>query len=109
MPNSAIELLPPALHFWDTFGLTPHSGPKDLLMAAVFPIDSGLATAARVYLEGFSSTYENCRLGEILPVKTSQILDGLHGIAFQGQGKQQTIDEKTMLRRYCDGIIRLGM
>ncbi|KAF3079082.1 mediator of RNA polymerase II transcription subunit 13 [Orbilia oligospora] len=108
MPNSAIELLPSALHFWDTFGFTPHSGPKDLLMAAVFPIDSGLATAARVYLEGFSSTYENCRLGEILPVKTSQILDGLHGIAFQGQGKQQTIDEKIMLRRYCDGIIRLG-
>ncbi|KAK6503209.1 mediator of RNA polymerase II transcription subunit 13 [Arthrobotrys musiformis] len=108
LPNSAIELLPPALHFWDTFGLTPHSGPKDLLMAAVFPTEAGLATASRVYLEAFSSTYENCRLGEILPVKTSQILDGLHGIALQIQGKTQSLDEKTMLRRYCDGIIKLG-
>ncbi|KAK6351291.1 mediator of RNA polymerase II transcription subunit 13 [Orbilia javanica] len=107
LPNSAIELLPPALHFWDTFGLTPHSGPKDLLMASVFPTDAGLATAARAYLEGFSSTYENCRLGEILPVKTSQILDGLYGIALQGQGKTP-LNEKTMLRKYCDAIIKLG-
>ncbi|KAK6536683.1 mediator of RNA polymerase II transcription subunit 13 [Arthrobotrys megalospora] len=108
LPNSAVELLPPALHFWDTFGLTPHSGPKDLLMASVFPTDAGLATAAKVYLEGFSSTYENCRLGEILPAKTSQIVDGLYGIALQAQGKAQPLDEKTLLRKYCDGITKLA-
>ncbi|KAK6361479.1 mediator of RNA polymerase II transcription subunit 13 [Orbilia blumenaviensis] len=108
LPNSAIELLPPALHFWDTFGLTPHSGSKDLLMASIFPTDAALGSAAKVYMESFSSTYENCRLGETLPVKTSQILDGLHGIGRQIQGKVQPVDEKALLRNYCDGIAKLG-
>ncbi|KAF3922067.1 hypothetical protein ABW20_dc0108217 [Dactylellina cionopaga] len=108
LPNSAIELLPPALHFWDTFGLTPHSGPKDMLFSCVFPADTGLANAMKTYINGISTTYENCRLGETLPVKTSQITDGLHGITLKGQEKAQSLDEKAMLRRYCDSIIKLG-
>ncbi|KAF3936999.1 hypothetical protein ABW19_dt0209268 [Dactylella cylindrospora] len=109
LPNGAVELLPPALQFWDTFGLAPHSGPKDLLMACVFPKESGLANAARVYIDSVSSTYENCRLGESLNLKTSQIADGLHGVPLaQGQEKVQNLDEKTILRRYCEGISRLG-
>ncbi|EWC46908.1 hypothetical protein DRE_03920 [Drechslerella stenobrocha 248] len=106
--NSPVELLPPALHFWDTFGFAPHSGPKDLLLACAFPSDIGLANAAKVYMDGISSTYENCRLGEILYVKTTQITDGLNGISLRGQDKASSLDEKVLLRKFCDGIIKMG-
>ncbi|KAJ6261171.1 Mediator of RNA polymerase II transcription subunit [Drechslerella dactyloides] len=107
-PNSPIELLPPALHFWDTFGLAPHSGPKDFLTTCVFPREIGLANAAKMYLNGICTTYESCRLGENLLVKTSQILDGLHEIPMRGQEKATIADEKAMLRRYCEGIAKMG-
>ncbi|EPS41553.1 hypothetical protein H072_4530 [Dactylellina haptotyla CBS 200.50] len=106
LPNSAIELLPPALHFWDTFGLAPHSGPKDMLMACIFPTESGLTNSAKAYLDGISTTYESCRLGETLPVKTKLIVDGLHAIPIQD--KAQNVDKKTMLRRFCEGIIKMA-
>ncbi|KAK6355010.1 mediator of RNA polymerase II transcription subunit 13 [Orbilia brochopaga] len=107
-PNSPVELLPPALHFWDTFGLAPHSGPKDFVTACVFPKEMGLANPAKMYLDGLCSTYENCRLGETLPVHTSQIIDGLHEIPIRSQEKAASGDEKVMLRRYCEGIAKMG-
>ncbi|KAF3927729.1 hypothetical protein ABW21_db0206351 [Orbilia brochopaga] len=106
--NSPLELLPTALHFWDTFGLSPHSGPKDFLAACVYPKETGLTNSAKMYMDGLCSTYENCRLGETLPVKTSQILDGLHEISVGSQDKVGTMDEKALLRRYCQGIAKMG-
>ncbi|KAK6539089.1 mediator of RNA polymerase II transcription subunit 13 [Orbilia ellipsospora] len=108
LPNGAIESLPPALHFWDTFGLAPHSGPKDMLMACVFPTESGLNNSARAYLDALSTTYESCRLGETLPVNTKLILDGLCAISLQVQEKMQSLDERAMLKKFCEGIIKLG-
>ncbi|KAF3904009.1 hypothetical protein AA313_de0204773 [Arthrobotrys entomopaga] len=108
LPNGAIESLPPTLHFWDTFGLAPHSGPKDMLMACIFPMESGLNNTAKAYLDGLSTTYESCRLGETLLVNTKLILDGLCAISLQVQEKAQSLKEGVMLRKFCEGIAKLG-
>ena len=61
--DKVLHVLPPAGHFWDTLGLGPLNGPKDLLGYCVYPSNLRTQTALIQFFDCLASTYENRRLG----------------------------------------------
>ncbi|KAJ5923215.1 hypothetical protein N7454_008460 [Penicillium verhagenii] len=56
-----LEALPPAVSFWDTFGLEPAHGSKDISAYCIHPY---VATkAADAFLNRFGLHYQSCNLG----------------------------------------------
>ncbi|KAJ5671749.1 hypothetical protein N7507_000876 [Penicillium longicatenatum] len=56
-----LETLPPAVSFWETFGLEPAHGSKDISAYCIHP---GVATkAADTFLNRFGLHYQSCNLG----------------------------------------------
>ncbi|EPS33990.1 hypothetical protein PDE_08952 [Penicillium oxalicum 114-2] len=56
-----LETLPPAMSFWDTFGLEPAFGPKDITAYCIYP--RALRRVADAFLERFGLSYESCHFG----------------------------------------------
>ena len=61
--ETTVEILPPALPFWESFGLGPISGPKDVTSFCVYLSTPGVAESVNEFLERMGSVYESCRLG----------------------------------------------
>lgn len=59
--KSFLETLPPAVFFWETFGLEPLHGPKDVAAYCIHP--QFAARAADVFLERLALIYPSCSLG----------------------------------------------
>lgn len=56
-----LEILPAAISFWETFGLEPAHGPKNITAYCIHPHTAG--DAADVFLERLSLAYASCNLG----------------------------------------------
>jgi len=56
-----LEALPPAISFWETFGLEPAHGPKDVSAYCIHPDTA--AEAADSFLSRFGLTYQSCNFG----------------------------------------------
>jgi mediator of RNA polymerase II transcription subunit 13 len=61
--DGLLEILPPAIPFWETLGLAPASGPKNVMFYAILPGNDDLKAQAIKFLEQLGATYENCKLG----------------------------------------------
>jgi mediator of RNA polymerase II transcription subunit 13 len=59
--NGYLETLPPAVSFWETFGLEPLLGRKDVLPFCIFPENTAADAAA--FMERMGSTYSTASLG----------------------------------------------
>lgn len=57
------DLLPPAMAFWESLGLEPASGPKNVMAYCVYPFSDGLEGPASDFLDSIGSAYESCKLG----------------------------------------------
>lgn len=56
-----LEALPPAASFWETFGLEPAHGPKNISAYCIHPYAA--SNAADVFLRRFGLLYQSCNLG----------------------------------------------
>lgn len=56
-----LELLPPAIWFWETFGLEPVNGPKDVLAYCIHPHQA--KEGAEAFLDRLGLLYSSCNLG----------------------------------------------
>ncbi|RAL16273.1 uncharacterized protein BO97DRAFT_382582 [Aspergillus homomorphus CBS 101889] len=56
-----LETLPPAIPFWETFGLGPAHGQKDILAYCIHPHTA--AEAADTFLDRLGLVYSGCNLG----------------------------------------------
>jgi mediator of RNA polymerase II transcription subunit 13 len=56
-----LETLPPAISFWETFGLEPLLGQKDILPYCIFPHNT--AEDASAFMERLGSTYSSANFG----------------------------------------------
>ncbi|KAJ6160918.1 hypothetical protein N7470_004314 [Penicillium chermesinum] len=56
-----LETLPAAVSFWETFGLEPAHGTKDISAYCIYP--SAVAKAADGFLNRFGLHYQSCNLG----------------------------------------------
>jgi mediator of RNA polymerase II transcription subunit 13, fungi type len=61
--ESRLSVLPSAVRFWETLGLAPSQGPKNVHAICVFPDLDGVADFAGILLERLHNVYESLKLG----------------------------------------------
>jgi mediator of RNA polymerase II transcription subunit 13 len=61
--DNVLEMLAPALYFWETFSLAPISGGKNVISFCFYPGSSAMMEGADLLLERVSSSYEAGRFG----------------------------------------------
>lgn len=61
--DNTLEMLPPALYFWETFSLAPVSGAKNVISFCLHPASGALEEGADFLLDRVSSSYEAGRFG----------------------------------------------
>ncbi|KAK2831990.1 hypothetical protein FQN49_006963, partial [Arthroderma sp. PD_2] len=59
--NCSLEVLPTAIHFWETFGLEPLKGKKDIISYCLHPIS--MQDDANAFLDRLGLTYSGANLG----------------------------------------------
>ncbi|KAL2115901.1 hypothetical protein VTJ04DRAFT_10156 [Mycothermus thermophilus] len=76
--DTQLSLLPSAIGFWDTLGLGPVQGSKNIVALCIVPQAEGIRDDAAAFLDRVQSTYESMRLGafERLPTVANAV-DGI--------------------------------
>ncbi|KAK4128505.1 hypothetical protein N657DRAFT_686032 [Parathielavia appendiculata] len=76
--ENQLSVLPSAVSFWDSLGLSPVQGPKSVVAVCILPESEGMRDNASAFLDRVQSTYEALRLGafERLPTVGS-VVDGV--------------------------------
>lgn len=69
--ETKLSVLPSAVSFWESLGLGPSQGHKDILSVSVFPNLDGMSDSADVFLDRLRSTYESMKLGSFERMTTS--------------------------------------
>jgi len=76
--EAQLSVLPSAISFWESLGLGPSRGPKDVVSICVFPYLEGMRDSAAAFVDRIRSTYESLKLGSFEPLATaSGVTDGL--------------------------------
>ncbi|KAL1632179.1 hypothetical protein SLS56_003913 [Neofusicoccum ribis] len=57
------DVLPPALSFWEPLGLSPTSGPKNIMAYCIYPASEQLNDPVTSFLDSISMVYESCKFG----------------------------------------------
>ncbi|KAF2452879.1 mediator complex subunit 13 C-terminal-domain-containing protein [Lineolata rhizophorae] len=123
--DSLWDLLPTALSFWETLGLAPAAGPKNLMAYCVFPFstsgavdgssDDGVRDAKEEaslrqpldnFLGAMASAFETCKLGmHVRGAPAGQFEDGLVPVKADGGGP---VTLQAAMRAYRKTCIQLG-
>ncbi|KAI0839647.1 mediator complex subunit 13 C-terminal-domain-containing protein [Hypoxylon sp. FL0890] len=82
--ESKLSVLPSAVAFWESLGLSPSPGNKDINAICIFPDYEGLVDDMLVFTDRMRSIYESLKLGSFnrLPT-TSGIEDGMFPFAVE--------------------------
>ena len=77
--GSRMSLLPPAVPFWESLGLGPSLGIKDVSGVCVYPDWEGMTDNSNLFLERLRSAYESLKLGHFhrIPLSKDDQSDGL--------------------------------
>lgn len=71
--DTKLSVLPSSLSFWESLGLGPCQGPKDIYSVSVFPNLEGMADSADEFLDRLRITYESMKLGSFERMTTSNL------------------------------------
>ncbi|KAI0443481.1 mediator complex subunit 13 C-terminal-domain-containing protein [Xylaria telfairii] len=61
--ESRLSVLPSSISFWESLGLSPTHGGKDICALCVFPSQEGVSDSMLVFTDRLRSTYESLKLG----------------------------------------------
>ncbi|KJZ73230.1 hypothetical protein HIM_07427 [Hirsutella minnesotensis 3608] len=76
--ETRLSVLPSAVLFWESLGLAPSSGGKDVNAICIFPGWNGMADNARTFLGCLKSVYETLKLGTFESINVaSELEDGV--------------------------------
>ena len=78
--EAALEISPVALKFWETFGLGPCSGPKNVIGFCVYPSGEAMADAVDEFMERVGTVYDSCKLGSYVRGNIDDITAGMVGV-----------------------------
>ncbi|KAL3475589.1 mediator complex subunit 13 C-terminal-domain-containing protein [Aspergillus californicus] len=98
-----LETLPPAVSFWETFGLEPAHGAKDIMAYCIHP--NVAARAADGFLERLGLLYSSCNLGNHTRGQDSDAYDkGL--VRWDAPPSKQSDQHTAMqqLKTICEGL-----
>ncbi|KAL5877618.1 hypothetical protein ACKVWC_006770 [Pyricularia oryzae] len=90
--ETRLSLLPSCMDFWESLGLGPSQGPKDVHAVCVFPEKGGMSDHVDTFLNRMRNVYESLKLGtfERLP-SNSSISEGL--LSFEAEGSSVSVVE----------------
>lgn len=77
--ETKLSILPSSVPFWETLGLGPSAGPKNITAVCVYPGAEGMDGFASAFLEQTRQTYEFLKLGsfELLTNEANGVTGGL--------------------------------
>ncbi|RFU35149.1 hypothetical protein B7463_g1232, partial [Scytalidium lignicola] len=75
--DSKLTILPSAVNFWETLGLSPSEGSKDVEALCVYPNLDGVVNAASTFLDEMRSVYESYKLGTHDRIVSKEAIGGL--------------------------------
>ncbi|KAI0540285.1 mediator complex subunit 13 C-terminal-domain-containing protein [Xylaria digitata] len=61
--ESRLSVLPSSISFWESLGLSPSHGTKDISALCLFPSQEGISDSISVFTDRMRSTYESLKLG----------------------------------------------
>ncbi|XP_014555799.1 hypothetical protein COCVIDRAFT_101434 [Bipolaris victoriae FI3] len=70
------DLLPPAVAFWETLGLSPISHPKNIVTFCVYPHSDAIRPCLENFLLNLQLAYDGCKLGNHSRVETAVEYEG---------------------------------
>ncbi|KAH0367723.1 putative C6 transcription factor, partial [Aureobasidium melanogenum] len=97
------ELQPTAINFWDTLGLEPAHGPKDIAAFALYPDSGVLGEAVAHFLQEIRLAYENRKFGKhYIGGETGEHEDGL--LAYRSHGEPSIVNILQGLQTACNTL-----
>ncbi|KAK9239972.1 mediator complex subunit 13 C-terminal-domain-containing protein [Lipomyces kononenkoae] len=96
--NSVLEVLPPALRFWQIFGFAPQSGRKDVVSFIVYPGSDGMTSAASSFLERLKPVYEGSNLGNFELGNAGEFKNGLVPVQSSARTTEDALED---VRKTC--------
>ncbi|KAF6819375.1 hypothetical protein CSOJ01_01432 [Colletotrichum sojae] len=76
--DARLSVLPSSVQFWESLGLGPAQGTKDINAVCVFPNWEGMTDVATAFLDRMRNAYELLKLGSFERLPTSaKVTDGL--------------------------------
>ncbi|KAH6647486.1 mediator complex subunit 13 C-terminal-domain-containing protein [Truncatella angustata] len=74
--DSKLSVLPSAVTFWESLGLGPSNGAKDINAVCIYPHNEGLSDDSSSFLEKMQGAYESLRLGSFDRMSASPDVPG---------------------------------
>lgn len=102
--SAEFDLQPIAVPFWDTLGLAPASGPKDVTAFCIYPRSRLLDVGVQDFLNQVGGTYQSRRLGQIRMTGLGDELPGLLPVDFS-----EPLTIENMLDIYRQQCNELGL
>ncbi|KAI5807888.1 mediator complex subunit 13 C-terminal-domain-containing protein [Peziza echinospora] len=102
--ETALEILPVALKFWETFGFGPCSGPKNVISFCLYPAGDAMTVAVDEFMERIGAAYDACRLGSYVRGNLDDVNRGLFAIPLAS--REPDID--LVMQSIKDACRRLG-
>ncbi|KAL2134434.1 hypothetical protein VTI74DRAFT_206 [Chaetomium olivicolor] len=108
--ENQVSVLPSAVSFWDTLGLGPVQGSKDIVAVCLFPQTEGMRDNASAFLDRVQSTYECMRLGVFGRLPTAgNIVDGLVLLPTEQDVISPGLNLPRARSAYTDQLVNLAM
>lgn len=103
--QAMMDLLAPALHFWEELGLGPAHECKDVTALYIFSASNNIQHGVKMFSKMMGNTYQGCKLGTHDEASgVSGYLGGLVPVSVHGDYSAGGIDEE--LQKSCEKLGR---
>lgn len=100
--EDAIEILPPALYFWEELGLAPVQQDKDVMAFCIYPENETIREAASDFMAAMENAYQSCRFGRHRCASGSRkYQDGLVPVPIVSAKSGAVVES---MHRVCDNL-----
>jgi mediator of RNA polymerase II transcription subunit 13 len=106
--ESKLAVLPPAVPFWETLGLSPCKGSKDVSAICIYPDGGGVAESVDAFLEQIRNVYESNRMGSHERFSHGDLVDGHVPMDFGDSALLSVADHQAVLSRIKDTSSKVG-
>lgn len=106
--ETRLALLPSAVPFWDTLGLAPCKGSKDVLAICIYPNGNGMSDNVDAFLDHTRSAYESGRFGSHERFAHGNLADGHVAMDFGSTLPFSVADHQANLLRIKETATKLG-
>lgn len=97
------ELQPTAINFWDTLGLEPAHGPKDVAAFVLYPDSGVMGEAVADFIQDIRLAYESRKLGKhFVGGETGEHEDGL--VPYRSHGEASVVNILQGLQTACNAL-----